>query len=402
MSVGMAVAKRVSQPSPTSTVIVIGLGSAYDLPTKVDDWRWRLKFRNRTMNPPNKDKPTMPPTMPPAHFYEDHDIIHESKPDFLISEPWSDHLHHNIWTSKPDYKDILLHKPMASHTWRKSYNTPYYWKPPKSNIYRKSRPRPIPAYEEWMDHPGHRERRQIFNSLEVTASKFGLDVKTCILRTICEAKHFLLPPGKSLIQDIIRILFDIPAHPHWKDEYSTATRHKEEDCRKINNPWSNNSHQKVWNRKPSYKETLEDASHSWREGYKDPYFWYSSKNRIQQLRKTIPLNKEWMAHTGYRERREIFDSIKKAAQMNKIDLDVKSCILRTICEVKHFLLPPGKSLIQDIIRILFSIPTQPHWKDEYNKAARHKKRDCKEIYRSRCPISVLELVLQNQSDLSKL
>ncbi|XP_037903920.1 uncharacterized protein LOC119647183 [Hermetia illucens] len=344
MSVGMAVAKRVSQPSPTSTVIVIGLGSAYDLPTKVDDWRWRLKFRNRTMNPPNKDKisiaesknlinpypsstnialeltayhnmpgsiddwrwrkpaksksvtsttkkpsfthitiaeaknlinpypsstnivleltayhdmpgsiddwrwrkpaklknvtsttkkPTMPPTMPPAHFYEDHDIIHESKPDFLISEPWSDHLHHNIWTSKPDYKDILLHKPMASHTWRKSYNTPYYWKPPKSNIYRKSRPRPIPAYEEWMDHPGHRERRQIFNSLEVTASKFGLDVKTCILRTICEAKHFLLPPGKSLIQDIIRILFDIPAHPHWKDEYSTATRHKEEDCRKV-------------------------------------------------------------------------------------------------------------------------------------------------------------------------
>ncbi|XP_037902571.1 uncharacterized protein LOC119646250 [Hermetia illucens] len=52
-SVGMSGAKRVSQPSPTSTNIVIGLGCAYDLPTKVDDWRWRLKFRNRNTKPPN-------------------------------------------------------------------------------------------------------------------------------------------------------------------------------------------------------------------------------------------------------------------------------------------------------------------------------------------------------------
>lgn len=33
------------------------------------------------------------------------------------------------------------------------------------------------------------------------------DTKSCILRMICEARHYLLPPGKSLFQDIFRVLF---------------------------------------------------------------------------------------------------------------------------------------------------------------------------------------------------
>lgn len=35
----------------------------------------------------------------------------------------------------------------------------------------------------------------------------GMDTKNCILRTMCEVRHFLLPPGKSMLQDMFRVLF---------------------------------------------------------------------------------------------------------------------------------------------------------------------------------------------------
>lgn len=35
----------------------------------------------------------------------------------------------------------------------------------------------------------------------------NVDPKACVLRIICETKHYLLPPGKSLFQDIFRVLF---------------------------------------------------------------------------------------------------------------------------------------------------------------------------------------------------
>lgn len=35
----------------------------------------------------------------------------------------------------------------------------------------------------------------------------NIDPRACILRVICESKHYLLPPGKSLFQDIFRVLF---------------------------------------------------------------------------------------------------------------------------------------------------------------------------------------------------
>lgn len=45
-----------------------------------------------------------------------------------------------------------------------------------------------------------------FNDFNNIFSK-QFDTKSCILRMICEARHYLLPPGKSLFQDIFRILF---------------------------------------------------------------------------------------------------------------------------------------------------------------------------------------------------
>lgn len=35
----------------------------------------------------------------------------------------------------------------------------------------------------------------------------GVDMKSCILRAVCDCKRFLLPPGYSMIQDILRVVF---------------------------------------------------------------------------------------------------------------------------------------------------------------------------------------------------
>lgn len=37
--------------------------------------------------------------------------------------------------------------------------------------------------------------------------RHGLDIRSCLLRMICEAKHYLLPRGKSFFHDVLRILF---------------------------------------------------------------------------------------------------------------------------------------------------------------------------------------------------
>lgn len=47
-------------------------------------------------------------------------------------------------------------------------------------------------------------RLQIIERRPIYSKQF--DTKSCVLRMICEARHYLLPPGKSLYHDIFRIL----------------------------------------------------------------------------------------------------------------------------------------------------------------------------------------------------
>lgn len=85
--------------------------------------------------------------------------------------------------------------------------------------------RPIVKYHR--NYHGHRDRRQLFDNFSELSglcvvkfrvrfvlycslfllSSFGLDVKSCILRTICDSKHLLLPPGYSMLQDMLRLVF---------------------------------------------------------------------------------------------------------------------------------------------------------------------------------------------------
>lgn len=81
----------------------------------------------------------------------------------------------------------------------------------------------------------------------------------------------------------------------------------------------------------------------------------------------------WNSHhiRGHRDRRDLFDRFSKLSKMwvkgmpifkhiinhiifNSIGIDVKSCILRTICDSKRLLLPPGYSMLHDMLRLIFT------------------------------------------------
>ncbi|SPP83322.1 Hypothetical predicted protein [Drosophila guanche] len=58
-----------------------------------------------------------------------------------------------------------------------------------------------PAWQFHHYH-GHRDRRDLFDR-----SLFKMDLKSCILRTICGSKRLLLPPGYSMLLDMLRVVF---------------------------------------------------------------------------------------------------------------------------------------------------------------------------------------------------
>ncbi|CAH0758210.1 unnamed protein product [Diatraea saccharalis] len=52
----------------------------------------------------------------------------------------------------------------------------------------------------------HRQKKDIWTKIENALNYHNLDGRTCVLRSICEAKVYLAPPGKSLVHDILRAI----------------------------------------------------------------------------------------------------------------------------------------------------------------------------------------------------
>ncbi|XP_012284514.1 uncharacterized protein LOC105701931 [Orussus abietinus] len=90
---------------------------------------------------------------------------------------------------------------------------------------------PIPSLDRGPKRrrPHHRRRhkREVYSNLEDALDRQGLPGKDCILRAICEARTMLTPPGVSLVDDLVRVLFRNVAE--WEgevDEYDVAYRRK--------------------------------------------------------------------------------------------------------------------------------------------------------------------------------
>ncbi|EDX14223.1 uncharacterized protein LOC6729405 [Drosophila simulans] len=77
---------------------------------------------------------------------------------------------------------------------------------------------------------GHRDRRSLFDRFAKLSSLIGIDVKSCILRTICDSKRLLLPPGYSMLQDMLRVVFTLPRLDGLEDEYSRLMDKDADEC----------------------------------------------------------------------------------------------------------------------------------------------------------------------------
>ncbi|EDS41039.1 conserved hypothetical protein [Culex quinquefasciatus] len=112
----------------------------------------------------------------------------------------------------------------------------------------------------------------------------------------------------------------------------------------------------------------------------------------EEDRFNISHHRDWEHFYHYRERRELYHMLETGLG-NKFDIALRSCIMRAICEVRSFLQPPGRSMIMDLVRILFSVPLKADLNDEYSNAMRSERLDCHELYGKQCPISFLYLLL---------
>ncbi|XP_050350345.1 uncharacterized protein LOC126773433 [Nymphalis io] len=58
----------------------------------------------------------------------------------------------------------------------------------------------------------HRQKREFWERLQNAIDYHNLNGRACVLRSICEAKSHLAPPGKSLVHDLLRAIFTAPIH----------------------------------------------------------------------------------------------------------------------------------------------------------------------------------------------
>ncbi|XP_055920565.1 uncharacterized protein LOC129952137 [Eupeodes corollae] len=106
------------------------------------------------------------------------------------------------------------------------------------------------------------------------------------------------------------------------------------------------------------------------------------------------VNSVWHEHREYRERRGIFEHIEGFGK--KLGISLRSCILRAICEIKTELLPEGESLINDVARIIFTIPTNHDSKsDDFVQMALEDGVDCVRRFMVSCPHSPMKYFFNN-------
>ncbi|XP_062560843.1 uncharacterized protein LOC134225075 [Armigeres subalbatus] len=106
----------------------------------------------------------------------------------------------------------------------------------------------------------------------------------------------------------------------------------------------------------------------------------------------ISHHRDWEHYYHYREKRDLYHTLEHFLG-GGYRLQMKSCIMRAICEARSFLLPKGRSMMMDILRILFSVPLKNDLQDDYSQAMRHDNMDCHDVYGKECSVSILYLIL---------
>ncbi|KAH8336357.1 hypothetical protein KR059_004061 [Drosophila kikkawai] len=164
-----------------------------------------------------------------------------------------------------------------------------------------------------------------------------------------------------------------------------------------------------WRQPPPKTHRIDDDS------YGNPYKWHQW-NKEQKWNKWIELDqtkakwskwttaspkwknysKAWQSHHyyGHRDRRALFDRFTKLSSL--FGIDVKSCILRTICDSKRLLLPPGYSMLQDMLRVVFTLPRLDGLEDDYTRIMDRAADDCASELKSNCNMNLLIWLLSGR------
>ncbi|XP_037043739.1 uncharacterized protein LOC119079738 [Bradysia coprophila] len=384
-----------------------------------------------------------------------------------------------------------------------------YWKAPKPfykpryQSYTNYVPKPIynspgkytNKYRDlnWRQRELYRSRRDLYSHIEAAAEKHGFQIKTCIHRMICEGRYYLLPPGVSFFQDVLRILLTLPLTNDEDDGYGKAMQATEDECLSTYSeqcPYSivgyilhsqsdpnkttimhlhkNRQHiaililtlisidyhecattapsdcvtlsnklrfQKIYSRKkryvvfppgsavivtPSVLKALTPVRPSGINLVLEVDFsyplqtsiaeWYPKEEAEPKIDEedieyesepspypspypNIEKNQLMQQYVLHRNRRDIIGHIERVASDN--GLDIKSCLLRVICEANHYLLPQGQSFFQDVLRILFTTTYKDNVPDEYTNAMKISEDDCAKVYGTQCRYSILGFLLEN-------
>ncbi|KAL0110233.1 hypothetical protein PUN28_013705 [Cardiocondyla obscurior] len=99
-----------------------------------------------------------------------------------------------------------------------------------------------------------------------------------------------------------------------------------------------------------------------------------------------------------RHRRELYNKLEVI--MNAMGFDGRTCVLRALCEASQRLMPKGNTLIEEMMRISFSLPLkrvfsfEPQEHRTYTEAhkAGHEGKDCMAMFPG-CSFSLIDLAL---------
>ncbi|XP_017140233.1 uncharacterized protein LOC108154472 [Drosophila miranda] len=100
---------------------------------------------------------------------------------------------------------------------------------------------------------------------------------------------------------------------------------------------------------------------------------------------------DWRHYNGHRDRRQLFEHFDGFSKL--LGIDIKACVLRAICDSKRLLLPQGYSMIQDIVRLIFTLPTISGVEDDYSRTMRLEPDDCDRQFRDSCKVNILAWLL---------
>ncbi|KAJ0174998.1 hypothetical protein K1T71_009139 [Dendrolimus kikuchii] len=98
----------------------------------------------------------------------------------------------------------------------------------------------------------------------------------------------------------------------------------------------------------------------------------------------------------HRQKRELWEKLEAALDFHNIN--GRSCIFRSVCETEKYLAPPGKSLVHDILRAIFTAPLrEEEFKAEMGLSYTELLDPDICEKENGCPFSVLDFIL----DLNK-